>query len=93
MLLQVDTSYFCTNYIAISTNFYCTHKIGEILNLTIFVRLSLFCNSVILGEHIIYISKRIFPKVILHLRISNQLHDVRLQEFYIHAGYLINIVF
>ena len=49
-----------------------------------------FCNYLILGGHILNISKTIFPKLILHVRISYQLHDVRLQEFYIHSPYVKN---
>ena len=71
----------CTKYSTISTNVHCTQ---EILNLTIFVPFS-FSNYVISGGHILNISKTIFPKLILHMRIRDQLHDVRLQEFYIHS--------
>ena len=63
----------CTKYSTISTNVHCTQ---EILNLTIF-GLLIFCNYVILGGHILNISKTIFPKLILHMRIRDQLHDVR----------------
>ena len=71
---------FCTNYSTISTNVYCTLKIAETLNLRILVRF-VFCNYVILGGHFLNISRTIFLKVILHLRISYELHDVRLPEF------------
>ena len=43
-----------------------------------------FCNYVILGGHILNISK-MFPKLIFYLQLSYQLSDVLLKEFHIHS--------
>ena len=79
MLYSGDTSSFFTNYFTNSINFSCTLKIGEILNLTIFRVFIFFCNYVVLGgQHVLNISEKIFPKLILHLRFSCQLSEVLL---------------
>ena len=62
---------------------YWTLENGEILNLTIFILL-VFCNYVVLGRHIVNISKAMFTKLIFNLRVSDQLPDILLQGFYIH---------
>ena len=74
---------FSTNYSTVCTKFYSTLKIEAILNLTIFVLFS-FLSLHNIREHMLNISKTIFPKMIFHLRLSYQLPDVFLQEFYIH---------
>ena len=80
---------FSANYSTIRTILYCTLKIEEILNLSIFVCL-VFSNYVILVEPLLSISKTIFPTLIFHLRLKYQLPDVRLQKFYMHSTYVIN---
>ena len=49
-----------------------------------------FCNYVILKGHILNISKTIFSKLILDLRISHQLNGVCFKELYIHSAYVIS---
>ena len=49
-----------------------------------------FCNYVILKGNILNISKTIFSKLILDLRISHQLNGVCFQELYKHSAYVIN---
>ena len=71
---------FLENYGAAVTKRYWALKKEEILNLTIFV-LFFFFNYVILGGHILNISKTMFMKLILHLRLSDQLNYVLLEEF------------
>ena len=69
---------FCTNYSRTSTNVCCTLKIGDILNLKKFFRFSYLQLRNIRG-HSLNISKTMFPKLLLDLQISYQLHDARLQ--------------
>ena len=47
-----------------------------------------FCNYVILGEHILNISKTIFSKLIFHLQLGDQLPDIVLRKFYMHSAYV-----
>ena len=72
---------FLENCCSAVTKKYWALKKEEILNLTIFVLFSFFFNYVILGGHVLNISKTIFMKLILHLRLSDQLNDVLLEEF------------
>ena len=74
---------FSTINSTVCTKFYSTLKIEEILNLAIFVLFSFLQLRNIRG-HMLNISKTTFPKIIFHLRLSYQLPDVLLQEFYIH---------
>ena len=63
------------NYCAAVAKKYWALKREEILKLTISPCL-LFCNYVILGGHILNISKMIFTKLIFHLRFSDKLPHV-----------------
>ena len=81
---------FSTNYSALRSNVYCTPKTEEILNLTVCVRFRFLHLRNIRGDFL-DIPKKILPKLILHLHRSYQLDDVRLQEYYIHSTYLINL--
>ena len=67
---------FGTNYSTISTNVYCTLKIEEISNPTIFVHFSFLQLRNITWTYSKF-SKTIFLKLIFHLRITYQLNDVR----------------
>ena len=51
---------------------------------------SIFFNYVILGVQILNISTAVFPKLIFHQWLKNQLLYVLFWEFYIHSMYLIN---
>ena len=82
--------FFSKNYFTIDTNFYWTLKIEEILNLTLFVLFSSFCNYGILGGLNWNISETIFLELIFHLKLSYQLPDALLQEVCRHLTCLIN---
>ena len=75
---------FFENYCASFTKKYWALEKKK-LEICQFLSSLVFCNYVILGEHILNISKTIFTKLILHLRLRNRLPDVPLQEFYIHS--------
>ena len=62
--------------------------VKETLILAIYSSL-VFCYYIILGGHILNISKTIFPKLIFHLPLSYQISDVLLQEFHINFTYVI----
>ena len=49
-----------------------------------------YCNSIILGGHILNISKTLFTKLIFHLRLSHQVNEAISQEFYINPTSVIN---
>ena len=51
------------------------------------------CNYVILRGRILNISKTVFPKLIFHRSLENQLPDVPFLQFYIHSTYVINHCF
>ena len=68
---------FLENYFSDFTRRYWALKKEEVLNLRIFVLFS-FRDCVILGGHILNISKTIFRKLIFHGRVSDQVHDVLL---------------
>ena len=87
--LRGQVFFFLYIILQLALTFFFTPKIEEFFNFTLFSTL-VFCNFVILGAHILNISKTIFEKQILDLSISYQLPDVRLQEFYIHSAYVIN---
>ena len=73
---------FFENYFASFTKKYWALEKKK-LKIWQFLSSLVFCNYVTLGEHILIISKTIFTKLILHLRLKNRLPDVLLQEFYI----------
>ena len=57
----------------------------------IVLEIYVFCNYVVLRKHILNISKTIFMKLIFHLRGSDQLSDVVLQEFYTHSTCVVDL--
>ena len=69
------------------TNFYLALKVDGILeSLSSLV----FCNEVVLGEHVLSICKTRFMKLIFHMLLSCEVLAVLLEEFYIHSRHTIN---
>ena len=73
MLLRFLENYCAT---AAVTKKYWALKKEELLNPTILALFWRFCNYVMLGGHILSISKTIFTKLIFHLSLSDKLSDV-----------------
>ena len=79
---------FLKIFVQLSLRFIGHLKKPEIVNLT-FLSSLVFGNYVILGGHILNISKAKYPKLLFHLQLSYQLPADLLQEFCIHSTYLI----
>ena len=81
---------FLENYCAPVTQKYWALKKEELLNRPI-SPFFVFCNYVILGGHILNISKTIFTQQIFHRRLCDQLPHVLLQAFYIYSTSVIHL--
>ena len=69
------------------TKFYLALKVDGILE---YLSSLVFCDEVVLGEHILSSCKTRFLKLIFHMLFSYEVPHVLLEEFYIHSRHAIN---
>ena len=87
VIIRVHIFVFPEKISTVVTKFYCALKVDRILDS---LSSLVFCNEVVLGEHILSICKTRFLKLIFHVLLSYEVADVFLQEFFIQSRHAIN---